>query len=105
VRSVRLQRALHDAERYRKALAEAKSAAAGASGAGGADSEVVRLRAENKRLVQQKTELIGLFKKQIKLIDILKRQKLHVEAARLLSFSEDEFSKTLEIGGGGGDLA
>ena len=31
--------------------------------------------------------------------------QLHVEAARLLSFSEEEFSKTLEIGGGSGDLA
>ncbi len=28
--------------------------------------------------------------------------QLHIEAAKLLSFSEDEFAKTLELGGAGG---
>jgi hypothetical protein len=28
----------------------------------------------------------------------LKRQKMHVEAAKLLAFTEDEFVKTLELG-------
>lgn len=56
------------------------------------------LLAENKVLKKQKAELIVGFKKQLKLIDILKRQKMHFEAAKLLSFTEDEFMKALDWG-------
>jgi hypothetical protein len=56
------------------------------------------LEAANKVLTAQKKELMAAFKKQLKLIDILKRQKLHIEAARVLQFSEDEFVKTMDWG-------
>ncbi|KAF0692655.1 Aste57867_16294 [Aphanomyces stellatus] len=57
-----------------------------------------RVVQEHQRLEKQKAELVVAFKHQIHLIDILKRQKIHLETAKMLSFIEDEFSQTLELG-------
>lgn len=59
-------------------------------------SKVEHLSAENKRLQKQKQELIQAFRKQMKLIDVLKRQKMHLEAAKVLQFAEQEFLSALE---------
>ncbi|XP_039413533.1 testis-expressed protein 9 isoform X1 [Corvus cornix cornix] len=93
---VRLNRALEEVEKYKVELNKLKQS----------NKDVVNqelktiedLKSENKKLQKQKGELITGFKKQLKLIDILKRQKMHIEAAKMLSFTEEEFMKALEWG-------
>ncbi|XP_049667817.1 testis-expressed protein 9 isoform X8 [Accipiter gentilis] len=93
---VRLNRALEEAERYKVELNKLKQ-----SNKDVANQElktIEELKTENKKLQKQKGELMTGFKKQLKLIDILKRQKMHIEAAKMLSFTEEEFMKALEWG-------
>ncbi|KAM6388600.1 testis-expressed protein 9 isoform 2-T2 [Pluvialis apricaria] len=93
---VRLNRALEEAERYKVELNKLKQ-----SNKDVTNQElktIEELKTENKKLQKQKGELMTGFKKQLKLIDILKRQKMHIEAAKMLSFTEEEFMKALEWG-------
>jgi hypothetical protein len=93
-KDVRLNRALEEVERYKHQLEQAREGQRGA--ATGLKGENDRLRQEVKRLERQKTELVAAFKKQMKLIDVLKKQKVHMEAARTLQFAEEEFMRTLD---------
>ena len=56
------------------------------------------LQQENKILEKQRNELLLGFKKQLKLVDILKRERTHLEAAQLFHYTQNEFMKTLELG-------
>ena len=55
-----------------------------------------RLVSDVRRLEKEKTELVKAFKQQMKLVDVLKKQRVHIEAAQLLNFTEAEFKKALE---------
>ncbi|XP_057624251.1 testis-expressed protein 9 [Chionomys nivalis] len=93
---VRLNRALEEAEKYKVELNKLRQSNKDIANEDHQKIEV--LKSENKKLERQKGELLIGFKKQLKLIDILKRQKMHIEAAKMLSFSEEEFMKALEWG-------
>ncbi|KAM5337218.1 testis-expressed protein 9 isoform 2-T3 [Glossophaga mutica] len=93
---VRLNRALEEAEKYKLELNKLRQN--NKDIANEDHKKIEALKLENRKLEKQKGELMIGFKKQLKLIDILKRQKMHIEAARMLSFTEEEFMKALEWG-------
>ncbi|XP_006163891.1 testis-expressed protein 9 [Tupaia chinensis] len=93
---VRLNRALEEAEKYKLELSKLRQNNKDIANEEYKKIEV--LKSENKKLEKQKGELMIGFKKQLKLIDVLKRQKMHIEAAKMLSFTEEEFMKALEWG-------
>ncbi|KAJ8272389.1 hypothetical protein COCON_G00112480 [Conger conger] len=93
---LRLNRALEEAEKFKMELNKIKQSSKDAASQDHLKME--SLQAENKKLERQKAELISGFKKQLKLIDVLKRQKMHFEAAKMLSFTEEEFMKALDWG-------
>nr|XP_034986488.1 testis-expressed protein 9 [Zootoca vivipara] len=93
---VRFNRALEEAEKYKMELNKLKQS--NKDLVNQEHKKLEELKIENKRLEKQKRELMTGFKKQLKLIDILKRQKMHIESAKMLSFTEEEFMKALEWG-------
>ncbi|KAM7157535.1 testis-expressed protein 9 isoform 4-T4 [Molossus nigricans] len=93
---VRLNRALEEAEKYKLELSKLRQT--NKDIANEEHKKIEALKSENKKLEKQKGELMIGFKKQLKLIDILKRQKMHIEAAKMLSFTEEEFMKALDWG-------
>ena len=93
-REIRLARALEECEKFKGVLARATDQT---------KDEGVKARRENdslrkqvRTLERQRAELLTAFKKQVKMIECLKKQKCHIEAAKLLSFTEEEFVKVLD---------
>nr|KAF6393976.1 testis expressed 9 [Pipistrellus kuhlii] len=91
---VRLNRALEEAEKCKLELSKLRQNSKDI--ASEEHKKIEALKSENKKLEKQKGELMMGFKKQLKLIDVLKRQKMHIEAAKMLSFTEEEFMKALD---------
>lgn len=64
--------------------------------------KISQLENKARKLERQRNELFTVFKKQLKLIEvefnqILKKQKMHLEAAHLFKFTEDEFISALDV--------
>ena len=90
----KINRALADAERF-KAMYDRMNEAA-KEGRSAQDLELKRLKAYSAKLEKEREALVMAIKKQAQLIDVLKRQKIHVEVSRLLQFTEEEFVRVLE---------
>lgn len=91
---IRVNRLLEENEKYKQQLHKIQTQSKDVNEQD--KKRVEQLQIDNKRLEKQKHELIQAFKKQLKLIDILKKQKMHLEASKMLQFSEEEFLKALE---------
>jgi DNA polymerase III delta prime subunit len=91
-----------DAARLRKAELELKSAKEeiaelkSRQDSDSAASQIARLTEENRQLTRQRGDLLLCLRKQNKLIDVLKRQKLHLEAAKLLQLTEAEYTEAVD---------
>mmetsp|Transcript_2071 Transcript_2071/g.3787 ORF Transcript_2071/g.3787 Transcript_2071/m.3787 type:complete len:361 (-) Transcript_2071:232-1314(-) len=94
---LKLNRALAELDRLKDRLRNQKSS--GKAPAEASRKELTKAQTDVRRLQTHNKELIQAFKKQMKLIDVLKRQKMHMEAAKMLSFTEDEFAKTINFKG------
>ncbi|KND03288.1 uncharacterized protein SPPG_09015 [Spizellomyces punctatus DAOM BR117] len=92
-KDVRLNRALDEIERHKQAAA--RTAADTKEKLEESKRVNEKLLADLRRVQKQKGELLTAFRKQAQLIDVLKRQKMHIEAAKLLDFTEEEFVRAL----------
>lgn len=95
-KDTRIKHLVEDCERYKSTLKDLKSQDKDRATIDRKETD--RLTSEVRKLERQRSELLSAFKKQMKLIDVLKKQKAHIEAARVLSFTEEEFVRILELG-------
>lgn len=78
---VRLHRALEEVERYKAEVAGMRMSAG--ESAKETKAALTAAQLTIKKLEKQKADLVTAFKKQLKLIDILKRQRIHVSSVAL----------------------
>ncbi|XP_076819062.1 testis-expressed protein 9-like [Clavelina lepadiformis] len=93
---VRLNRAIEENEKLKAMLEKQKHSSKDRNESD--HHEIERLQAENKRMERLRNDSLTVITKQLKLIGVLKKQVLHIEAAKLLSFTEEEFMKALDWG-------
>ena len=94
-RETRINRLIEEVEKYKTIVKSNRANTSEKDDQVRKDLDV--LQQENKRLERQKNELLVAFRKQLKLIDVLKRQRIHVESSQLLGFTEEEFYKTIDM--------
>ena len=86
----KLNRALEEADRYKQQLNKMQQTTKEASEQD--KKKIEQLTNENRRLEKQRLELMNAFKRQLKLIDILKKQKVRFRFRLKNDFSQRRFS-------------
>jgi len=59
--------------------------------------KIDELQTENSNLKRSNKELVEVFRKQTQLIENLKKQRMHLEAVKVLEFTEDEFRSAINM--------
>ena len=90
----RLNRVVEEMEKYKSELQKTKKNQRDDLIKDGARNN--DLLQENRHLTRQIDDLKNCMKKQFKLIDVLKQQKMHLEAAQKLTFTQKEWDKVME---------
>jgi len=91
---VRLQRALADVQKYKDELQDALRQRKELGNV--ARHEATELEMEKNKTRKINGELKSIIQKQSKLVEVLRKKCAHLEAARVLEFTEDEFMKALD---------
>lgn len=92
-REVRLHRAMDEISKIKQQLSQQTKSQNNTE----KDSKILKeLENKLKSCEKQKQEILLAFQKQLKLIHVLKKQKIHAEASRLLEFTEQEFLSVID---------
>lgn len=91
---VRLTRACEEIDKFKSIVKQCKDEEKEVKD--GYRKQVSELTSTIKRLERQKIELLNGFKKQIQLIEVLKKEKMHLEAIKIIEMSEAEYTKILD---------
>eukprot|EP00744_Colponema_vietnamica_P017861 GILI01025145.1.p1 GENE.GILI01025145.1~~GILI01025145.1.p1 ORF type:complete len:234 (-),score=39.74 GILI01025145.1:82-759(-) len=92
----RLQKALEEIANLKTKIATMGSSSSAAGTGAAIQQQTEQLVRDKKKLELQRVELLNCIRKQNKLIEVLRRQKLHLEASKLLQMTEEDFTKVLE---------
>lgn len=91
---VRLTRALESVDKFKRLLSDGKNVKSESDSK--LRAKVDDIQKQLKDVEKERNNLLLCFKEQMKLIEVLKRQKVHAEASKLLDITEKEFLKVIE---------
>ena len=94
VRNMKLSRALEECEKHKQMLSKATEET---KKFGSKSNECIEELAKKARtLERQRNDLVQAYRKQMKLIELLKRQKVHLELAKQLDIREADFLQVID---------